>query len=105
MKPRKPRKGEPEYEDHLDYQKRRKRERALARHGIDPADVPELCELCGEDEIADSRGVKKNLHLDHDHRTGKFRGFLCIRCNTGLGCFRDDEELLMEAISYLRERR
>lgn len=34
------------------------------------------CEICGLD---------KPLHCDHDHSTGKIRGWLCIGCNTALG--------------------
>jgi hypothetical protein len=41
--------------------------------------------------------------FDHDHTTGLARGVLCHACNGGLGCFRDDEELMKAAITYLRE--
>ncbi|MEU5869345.1 endonuclease domain-containing protein [Nonomuraea sp. NPDC047529] len=41
------------------------------------------------------------LHLDHDHQTGRFRGFLCSRCNTGLGQLREDVAILHSAIEYL----
>jgi hypothetical protein len=51
------------------------------------------CEICG------ARG---DLHFDHDHQTKAFRGFLCHRCNIGLGHFRDDPKLLEMAIAYLR---
>lgn len=54
---------------------------------------PELCEIgCG----------RKARALDHDHMTGKFRGFLCIACNTALGVFGDDESGILRALDYVR---
>ncbi len=57
--------------------------------------MPEMCECCGT-----ARG-KKSLHLDHDHAIGKFRGWLCTRCNLGVGYFKDSVERLSAAIAYL----
>ena len=45
-------------------------------------------------------GVKK-LHLDHDHKTGRFRGWLCTPCNRGLGAFGDGREGLENALRYV----
>lgn len=42
------------------------------------------------------------LAIDHDHETGAVRGMLCVRCNHGLGNFRDAPELLIAAVSYLK---
>lgn len=41
------------------------------------------------------------LAIDHCHKTGGVRGLLCRGCNTGLGMFKDDPELMRRAISYL----
>lgn len=40
-------------------------------------------------------------HLDHDHKTGKLRDFLCTNCNRGLGHFQDSQKLLVKAAQYL----
>jgi hypothetical protein len=54
------------------------------------------CKICGGTEL-------KNLHIDHDHATGKIRGLLCMRCNMGLGVYearKDDfEKYLQESTS------
>lgn len=46
-----------------------------------------------------------SMHLDHDHRTGAIRGFLCVDCNHGLGKLRDSPDLLLRALVYLRQHR
>jgi hypothetical protein len=44
-----------------------------------------------------------SMHLDHDHETGRIRGFLCLDCNQGLGKMRDSPDLLLRALVYLRQ--
>lgn len=53
---------------------------------------PTSCEICG--------GTKK-ICYDHDHKTSKFRGWLCSRCNLYLGGVKDNIELLNKMITYL----
>lgn len=53
------------------------------------------CELC-------EKPVYKNWQLDHCHETGKFRGWICKGCNTGMGGLGDTEESLVKALEYLR---
>lgn len=53
---------------------------------------PELCERnCGREAKC----------LDHDHITGKFRGWLCRPCNMGLGLLGDTLQDLQASIDYL----
>lgn len=47
---------------------------------------------------------KQPVHVDHDHRTGKVRGFLCSSCNKGLGDFKDNIRFLIKAVYYLRNQ-
>ena len=44
---------------------------------------------------------KRNIHVDHNHLTGKVRGLLCSNCNTGIGLFKEDKSILKSAIGYL----
>jgi len=44
----------------------------------------------------------ENLILDHNHDTGKFRGWLCRNCNQGIGKLGDNIEGLQKAMTYLK---
>lgn len=55
------------------------------------------CHICKVPEIE----CKKKLCLDHCHITGRFRGFLCRKCNAAIGLLGDSKEILKAAIDYL----
>lgn len=57
-----------------------------------------ICPICNKMSIV---GVTANLVVDHDHKTGKGRTWICDSCNTGLGRFKDDIDLLKKVIKYL----
>lgn len=62
------------------------------------ADQGGCCAICRKHQTE----FKKALAVDHDHVTGKVRSLLCVNCNLGVGCFRDDPALLEETIRYLK---
>lgn len=60
------------------------------------------CKIC-DHAITLDRSSQRNdkAVLDHCHTTGNFRGFLCHRCNAGLGLFNDNIDSLRKTIEYL----
>jgi hypothetical protein len=64
-----------------------------------PTRLSATCEICGINPAKDAPA----LHLDHCHETGKFRGWLCGKCNMGLGRFGDNIAGLERAVAYLRK--
>lgn len=76
----------------------------MQKYGLTEDDVTEMvsdqnhmCALCNKVELSEPPAI------DHCHKTGKIRALLCNCCNTGLGKFRDDPELLKSAIEYLEK--
>lgn len=56
------------------------------------------CKICGKiDE------QNKQLCVDHYHSTGKIRGLLCHKCNRALGAFKDNIDIIENAIKYLKD--
>ncbi len=45
--------------------------------------------------------ILEKPQIDHNHKTGKVRGLLCQKCNTGLGLFGDTVEGFTIALDYL----
>ena len=41
-------------------------------------------------------------HIDHCHTTGKVRGLLCGPCNRALGMVKDQVDVLLRMVDYLR---
>jgi hypothetical protein len=77
---------------------RARRRRGLGIHADDaglecPPD--QQCQICGSD------GGNKGLCLDHDHATGRFRGWLCLSCNTAVGHLADSPARAQALIAYL----
>lgn len=60
--------------------------RRLRKYGVTPEQYDHMvtqqggvCACCGEPPKA------RSLHVDHDHKTGKVRQLLCLKCNTAIG--------------------
>jgi hypothetical protein len=76
--------------------------RRFRSYGLTPAKYDKLfikqggkCALC-------RMTPQEGLHVDHDHNTGKIRGLLCRKCNTGLGKLGDTAESVQRAVKYLQ---
>ncbi len=60
-----------------------------------------FCEICGQ--ASNHEKQRTPTVFDHDHRTGKFRGWICHAHNTVLGLAKDDPKFLLQAIQYLEK--
>jgi len=98
---KKSRKAYPEI--HAEYQRKSNRKRL---YGLSDFDYNLLLEtqkgLCGICKVPE-RELAKRLHVDHDPVTNIVRGLLCHGCNTGLGLLREDVDILIYAVEYLKK--
>lgn len=70
---------------------------------------PTSCEVCLESP-APKQSYRKNgdpvpvsqIVFDHCHASGKFRGWICDRCNKVLGLVKDSPDLLSKLSQYLK---
>jgi hypothetical protein len=53
------------------------------------------CDICGSTEA--------KLVPDHNHETFQFRGWLCQKCNRGLGLLGDSRTSIQTAYEYLKQ--
>jgi hypothetical protein len=59
------------------------------------ADQNNKCAICGTH--------MEKPYIDHCHKSGDVRGLLCMKCNMGLGHFKDDVSIMKNAISYIEK--
>ena len=57
----------------------------------------DVCSICGM--LNEKSGHR--LGIDHDHKTKQIRGYLCSKCNRGIGFFNDNPSLLQAAKEYV----
>jgi hypothetical protein len=82
----------------------------LTRYGLTPKELLALqqtqdsrCAICKTPFAATG---PYGRHIDHEHVIGgKVRGLLCRGCNSGIGHFKDNPELLRAAAAYLERSR
>lgn len=55
--------------------------------------LKKFCEICGS---------KGKIVLDHNHKSGKYRGSLCHKCNVGIGLLMEDPLIFKSALKYLK---
>lgn len=62
------------------------------------------CAICRKAETCKDphHDRPRRLSIDHCHKTGLVRGLLCHSCNTALGKFKDDIQMMKQAIEYLK---
>lgn len=93
------------------YQKERQRLRGQSRKKIREAryrsaglaptrPAPDRCEICERQDYNRKQAKPRHLALDHCHKTGKFRGWVCLKCNLAIAHFGDTREGVQRVIDY-----
>jgi len=105
------------YQTHRSVNKRTKAEQQRIdlmkhRYGVDLDQYEEMlerqnqqCAICQDKfngVLTGGKSFDGKACIDHCHTSGRVRGLLCSKCNTGLGGFRDNIESLQRAIDYLQ---
>ena len=59
------------------------------------------CPICHRKKI---RNFQNDVVLDHSHIDGSVRGWVCSSCNTSIGKFYDDPNILQRAIDWIKSK-
>jgi hypothetical protein len=104
-------KAREDYKNNPEMAKKSKGRGLKSRHSITLEQFDQMrfdqdwcCKNCGVNESDLLEITGKGLAVDHNHKTGKIRGLLCILCNTLMGASRDNLYFLQNAINYLKEQ-
>ncbi len=74
------------------------------KYGISPVEYAVLYQLHqGMCAICKRLPIGRDLHLDHDHQSGKIRGLLCRNCNIALGLLKEDEDIIWNMLEYIKK--
>jgi hypothetical protein len=79
--------------------------------GLSPESFEEMKKAQDDSCAVCEKTFERTPHVDHNHACcpgikscgNCIRGLLCHHCNAGLGNFKDDYELLLRAVEYLRK--
>ena len=90
------------YQDNIKYYKTvNKKNRLLREYGISLNKYHNMlqqqdcrCAICNK--------RNKQLVIDHNHKTGKIKGLLCNKCNSGIGFLQDSVHIINKARIYLQ---
>ena len=63
------------------------------------------CPICLIPVHKEHKGRKNRWTCDHDHDTGKFRDWICHKCNNAIGRFNEDIDTIQRAAEYLKEKK
>jgi len=72
-----------------------------ARHPRPAIGEEFLCPICQRAKV---RKFPNDVVLDHSHIDGGVRGWVCSSCNTSIGKFFDDVNILQRAINWIKNK-
>jgi hypothetical protein len=86
--------------------KKYQRVHRMKKYGLTPEQYNEMlikqnncCAICGRNQSE----LKQVLAVDHNHKTGKVRGLVCFKCNSGVIAYFDNNSVsIMKLASYFK---
>jgi len=75
----------------------------MKNHGLTIKQYNEILHKQGDVCAICRRESSKNLHVDHNHKTGRIRGLLCYRCNSAIGYLQDNVDRAKQLLKYLED--